>query len=467
MNNKIVPGPKGSFVIGSVRDFAQAPPDFLLEMAQTYGPIAKFQLLNQTIFLVSEPEYIRDVLIKQRDNFPKGPLDRQILGKFLGNGLVTSDGDFHKRQRRLVQPAFHMKRIRGYAETIVDLTDRMLSRWEDGTIYDMGEEMMEVTMLIVSKSLFDANVDDLHENTHRIGKAIEDLQRVSNADYRRGFSFPDWLPLKGNRERKAGVQVLNETLDKIIAERRQARENGSFVDNGDLLSMLLLAQDEDGGHMTDRQVRDEAVTLFAAGHETTSNALTWTWYLLAQHPEVEARLHEEVDRVLDGRLPTLTDLPNLPYTEMIVKESMRLYPPVWTLNGRYALNDTEIDGYAIPKGSLIFISPWVMHRLPQYFPNPEVFDPERFAPEREKEMPRYTYLPFGAGPRVCIGKSFAMMEAHLILATMAQRFRFNIAPNQTIEPNPLITLSPKEGLKMEAVARAAEPAYSEQELVLA
>lgn len=453
MSTKHIPGPKNSFIVGNLPQFASDPPSFLLETAESYGPIATFNLLNQRMVLLSEPEYIREVLIKQRDNFPKTPLDRSILGKFLGNGLVTSDGDFHKRQRKLVQPAFHMKRIRGYADSITMLTDQMLSSWRGGETRQIDEEMMELTMLIVSKSLFDADLDELHENTQAIGQAMHDLQRVSNGDYRRGFQVPDWVPTEGNRARKQGVQVLNETLERIITQRRQAREDGSFVDNGDLLSMLLLAQDEDGEYMTDKQVRDEAVTLFAAGHETTSNALTWTWYLLAEHPEIEAKLHEEVDRVLGGRLPTLEDLRNLPYTEMVIKEAMRLYPPAWVLNGRLALNDTEIDGYPISKGSIIFISPWVMHRLERYFPNPEQFDPERFMPEKEAELARYTYLPFGAGPRVCIGNSFAMMEAQIVLAMMAQRFRYEMTPGQTIEPNPLITLSPKDGLRMSVVAR--------------
>lgn len=458
MNTKEIPGPKNQLIVGNLPKFASDPPNFLLKTAETHGSIATFNLLNQRIILLSEPDYIREVLIKQRNNFPKTPLDRSILGKFLGNGLVTSDGDFHKRQRKLVQPAFHMKRIRGYADNITALTDRMLSSWQAGETRQMDEEMMELTMLIVSKSLFDADVDALHQDTEAIGAAMHDLQRVSNADYRRGFQIPDWIPTEGNRARNKGIKVLNETLERIITQRRLAREDGSFVDNGDLLSMLLLAQDEDGEYMTDKQVRDEAVTLFAAGHETTSNALTWTWYLLAQHPEIEARLHEEVDRVLGDRLPTLEDLRNLPYTEMIIKEGMRLYPPAWILNGRLALNDTEIDGYPIPADSIIFISPWVMHRLDHYFPNPEQFDPERFTPDKEAELPRYVYLPFGAGPRVCIGNAFAMMEAHLVLAMMAQRFRFELAPKQQIEPNALITMSPKNGLQMNVVAREREPA---------
>jgi cytochrome P450 len=237
-------------------------------------------------------------------------------------------------------------------------------------------------------------------------------------------------------------------IEQIIAERR-----GTDEDKGDLLSMLMLAQDEDGSQMTDQQLRDEVVTLFAAGHETTSNVMTWLWYLLSQHPDVETKLHEELDQVLAGRAPTLADLQSLPYALMVIKETMRLYPPAWILNGRTAVEDIEIGGYLIPKGSRVFISPYAMHRLPQYFPDPEQFDPERWLPEREAALPKYAYIPFGGGPRVCIGNSFALMEAHLLLATIAQQYRLSLAPGQNIVPAALITMSPESGLRMRVEER--------------
>jgi cytochrome P450 len=263
-------------------------------------------------------------------------------------------------------------------------------------------------------------------------------------------------PTKNNRLRKKAKAVFYDTIDQLIAERRETAVNGQIEDTGDLLSMLLLTQDETGRAMDDNQVRDEMVTFFAAGHETTSNALTWTWYLLSQHPEVEALLHEEVDRVLEGRLPALHDLAQLPYTEMVLKEAMRLYPPAWTLSARQATEDTTIGDYPVPKNTLVFVAPYAVHRRPEYFPEPERFDPQRFTPENEKKLPRYAYIPFGAGPRVCVGNFFAMMEAQLIIATIAQRFRLQLEPGQEIALNPLITLSPKYGLKMRLVEREQE-----------
>jgi cytochrome P450 len=253
-------------------------------------------------------------------------------------------------------------------------------------------------------------------------------------------------------------------MEKIIAGRRQTAVNGQVADTGDLLSMLMLSVDEDGEFMDDTQLRDEVATLFAAGHETTSNVLSWTWYLLAQHPELEARLHEELDTVLAGRQPTLADLPSLPYSLQIIKESMRLYPPAWVLNGRLTLEDAEIGGYTIPKGSTVFISPYVMHHLPQYFDEPETFKPERFTPEFEKSLPKYAYMPFGGGARVCIGNSFAMMEAHLILVAIAQRFRLELATAESVRYKAKITLTPADGIKMRLVERetaVATPSQSE------
>jgi cytochrome P450 len=403
--------------------------------------------------MVNNPDYIREVLVTKADSFPKAERDITILSKFLGNGLLTSEGDFHKKQRKLAQPVFHRQRIQSYAETMVAYTNQVVGNWRDGESRQICDEMMSLTMFIVAKTLFDADMDDMAGEVETIGQAIEDLQAISNAEYRTFIILPEWVPTRNNRLRKKGRAVMYGIIDRLIAERRATAVNGRIADTGDLLSMLLLAQDEDGRTMTDNQVRDELVTLFAAGHETTSNALAWSWYLLSQHPDVEARLHREVDEVLNGRLPTLQDLPQLPYTEMVLKESMRLYPPAWTLNTRQAVEDTAVGDYLIPKDRLIFVSPYVMHRRPEFFPDPERFDPERFTPGNEKELPRYAYVPFGAGPRVCIGNSFAMMEAHLILATIAQRFRLELDPAQEIELNPLITLSPKYGLKMRVIKR--------------
>jgi cytochrome P450 len=445
MQKQTPPGPKGNFLTGSLQAFAADPPQFLVRTAYEYGDISFFRLAHYPIYFLSHPDYVREVLVSKGTSFEKGDLDRRILGKFLGNGLLTSEGSFHKRQRRLAQPAFHHKRIQAYADVMVHYAEDMLAGWQSGQTRQTDDDMMRLTMFIVSKTLFDADVSEAAETA---GQAINDLQTVSNADYRRAFLIPDWIPTRNNRKRHQATAGLDGIIERIIAERR-----GTDEDKGDLLSMLMLAQDEDGSKMTDQQLRDEVVTLFSAGHETTSNVMTWLWYLLSQHPEIEAKLHEELDRVLAGRAPTLADLQALPYALMIIKETMRLYPPAWILNGRTAVEDVEIGGYLIPKGSRVFISPYVMHRLPQYFPNPEQFDPERWHPEREAALPKYAYIPFGGGSRVCIGNSFALMEAHLLLATIAQKYRLSLLPGQKIVPAALITMSPEFGLKMRVERR--------------
>jgi cytochrome P450 len=448
------PGPKGHFLLGSLREFGADPPGFLLQLAQNYGGMTHFQLLHYHTYLLADSDYVREVLVTQADKFEKAALDRQILGQFLGNGLVTSEGAFHARQRRLAQPAFHMKRIRAYADVMVEYTDHLLADWQDGQRRDVAEDMMRLTMHIVSRTLFDADaVTETEDTAVTVGRAIHDLQAVSNGDYRRGFMLPSWLPTAGNRKRQRAIADYSRTIERIIAERRATAVHGEIADNGDLLSMLMLARDEDGGFMDDRQLGDEVATLFAAGHETTSNALSWTWYLLSQNLNAEAKLHEELDGVLHGRTPTLDDLPQLPYTLQVIKEAMRLYPPAWILNGRTPLTDVEIGGYTIPQGNTIFIAPYVMHRLPYHFPNPEQFSPERWTPEMEKALPKYAYMPFGGGPRVCIGNSFAMMEAQLILATMAQRYRLRLVEGTAVQPDALITMSPAGGLPMIVEAR--------------
>lgn len=447
-------GPKGNLILGSINQFSEDEPTFLLNSVKQHGDLVYFRLAHVHTYLLGHPDLIREVLVTQSSKFEKAPLDKQILGKFLGNGLLTSDGDFHKRQRRLAQPAFHSKRIHNYAEVMVDYTNQIMADWLDNKVVNMAEEMMHLTMLIVSKTLFDADaITGSGETADTIGSAMHDFQAVSNRDYQRGFTLPNWLPTADNRLRNRAAAEFSQVMEQIIAERRQTAVNGQVADTGDLLSMLMLSIDEDGEVMDDRQLRDEVATLFAAGHETTSNALSWTWYLLAQHPEVEAKLHEELDRVLAGRQPTLADLPALPYTLQIIKEAMRLYPPAWILNGRIALEDAELAGYTIPKGSTVFISPYVMHHLPQYFEEPEAFKPERFTPEFEKALPKYAYMPFGGGARVCIGNSFAMMEAQLVLAAIAQRFRLELANDEPVRYKAQITLTPQNGIQMRVVTR--------------
>jgi cytochrome P450 len=447
-------GPPGSLILGSANQFSEDEPAFLLESVKKYGDLVYFRLAHMHTYLLGHPDLIREVLVTQSEKFEKAPLDKRILGKFLGKGLLTSDGAFHKRQRRLAQPAFHSKRIHNYAEVMVDYTNQIMTDWQDEAVVDVTEEMMHLTMLIVSKTLFDADaITGSGDTAVAISSAMHDFQAISNRDYQRGFTLPSWMPTADNRLRQRAAAAFNQVMERIINERQQTAVNGQVADTGDLLSMLMLSVDEDGEVMDDRQLRDEVATLFAAGHETTSNALSWTWYLLAQHPEVETMLHAELDTVLTGRQPTLADLPNLPYSLQIIKESMRLYPPAWILNGRIALEDVQLDGYTIPKNSTVFISPYVMHHLPRYFAEPEAFRPERFTPEFEKSLPKYAYMPFGGGARVCIGNAFAIMEAQLVLATIAQKFRLALATEEPVQYKAQITLTPVNGIQMRVTER--------------
>lgn len=458
MSGKKPPGPKGHLIWGAAPAFTQDRLNFLRNAVQEYGDIVSFRLAHIQTYLIANPHDIHQILVAQTENFPKSKLENKILGKFLGNGLLTSEGDFHRRQRRLAQPAFHSKRIRSYAEIVTAYTKQMLSEWQSGQVRNIADDMERLTMFIVAKTLFDADAVTSQETAVTVGHTIGTLQRVSSQDFERGIIWPDWLPTPNNRARKRAIVDFDAVISKIIAARRATAVNGQVEDKGDLLSMLMLAQDEQGQVMDDRQLRDEVATLFAAGHETTSNALAWTWYLLSQNPPAAARLHEELDMVLDGHTPTLADLPNLPYTLMVIKEAMRLYPPAWILSGRQVREEVEMSGYTLKKGSLVFISPYVMHHLPQYFPNPDKFEPERFLPEREKALPKFAYMPFGGGPRICIGNAFALMEAHLILAAIAQRYRLHLTAGQTVEPLPQITMSPKDGLWMEVAERESVPA---------
>jgi cytochrome P450 len=355
--------------------------------------------------------------------------------------LLTSEGEFWKRQRKLSQPAFHAKRIQAYGETMVSYTQAMLDTWTEDQVRNVNNDMMRLTLSIVVKSLFNTEIG---EEANRIGEALTTVLDATTDGMRSlFFMLPEWAPLPRNIRNKRGVRQLDTIISRIIDERR-----GSSEDKGDLLSMLLLAEDEDGNRMTDKQLRDEVVTLVLAGHETTANALTWSWFLLSQHPEVEAKLHEEVDRVLGGRAPTLEDLRKLEYTNMIFKEALRMYPPI-PAYGRETIVPVELGGYTLPAGSIINISPHVFHMDSRWWEKPEEFRPERFSKENEKQIPKYAYLPFGGGPRICIGNSFAEMEAVLLLATIAQQYRLRLDPaDQEVVPEPTLTLRPRHNLTM-------------------
>lgn len=453
MANRVPPGPKGQPFVGELFSFMRDKLTYVRNIARDYGDIASYKLGPIQIYQLNNPDYIQEVLVGQGGKFQKSKLDVQIFRQFLGNGLLSVNGDFHRQQRKLVQPAFHSKRIEAYGQVMVDYSERMLNAWTDGATLDIHDEMTKLTLFIVSKTLYDA---DVSASADGIGEAIHTLNAIGGDQYNQGFVFPKWLPVPQNRRMERSVKSVDAIMMPIIENRRKSGE-----DKGDLLSMLLMAQDEETGTgMSNTQVRDEAVSLFIAGHETTSNALSWTWYLLAQHPEVEAKLHAELDSVLAGRLPTMSDLSRLTYTDQVIKEALRLYPPAWILNGREALEDTEIGGYTIPKGTVMFMSPFVMHRDSRYYDEPDAFKPERWADGLEKRLPRYAYFPFGGGPRVCVGNSFASMEARLILAAVAQRYHLSLVPDQNIQTDALITLRPKDGIQMRVERR--QPALNAQ-----
>lgn len=419
------------------------PLSFFTNLAREYGDVVGVKFGPEDAYLLSRPEFVRDVLVVSQKKFMKGR-GLQVAKKVLGEGLLTSEGEFHLRQRRLVQPAFHRQRIARYAETMVEYAVKTRERWAAlpaGRPVDIAHEMMRLTLVIAGKTLFDADVE---REASEVGDALTAMmvlvERVTNPF----AAFLEKLPLPSNIRFQRAKQKLDDIIYRIIAERRRSGE-----DRGDLLSMLLMAQDTegDGGRMTDEQVRDEAMTLFLAGHETTANALAWTWYLLSQHPEVEAKLHAEIDAALQGHAPTYEDLPRLKYAEMVMAEAMRLYPPAWIV-GRRVLVDHEIGGYRIPAKSLVLMSQYVIQRDPRWFPNPDKFDPERWTPEAKEARPKFSYFPFGGGTRVCIGEAFAWTEGVLVIATLAQSWRMKLAPGTTVAPQPMITLRPRGGVPM-------------------
>ncbi len=429
--------------------FRRDPVKFLMDAHRDYGDLVHMRFGSQHLYLLNRPDYIRDVLTTNSGNFIKSR-GLQVAKRVLGEGLLTSEQDFHHRQRRLVQPAFHRQRIAGYASVMVDYAARTAGRWRDGETLDMRDEMMRLTLAIVAKTLFNADVET---EAGEIGEALTAVIEYFN---RLLFPFSDFmekLPLERNRRYQQAKARLDATIYRIIADRR-----ASGRDYGDLLSILLQAQDTEGngGGMTDLQVHDEAITLFLAGHETTANALTWTWYLLSEHPEVEAKLHGEIDQVLGGRLATFEDVPRLAYTEKVLTESMRLFPPAWVI-GRQALHDYPIGDYVAPGGSVLLMSQYVMHHDPRYFAEPDAFKPERWTPEAEAALPKFAYFPFGGGPRLCVGEPFAWIEGVLLLATLAQRWKMRLVPGHPVALQPLITLRPMYGMRMTITRRDGSP----------
>jgi cytochrome P450 len=434
---KFPPGPSDGLKRWSLAPLNDNPLEYFTKLALEYGDIAGMRILNFRSIFINHPDTIEEVLVTNSRKYTKGKVLRANRHVF-GEGLLTSEGEFWLRQRRLAQPAFHRARIASYAATMVEYTQRLLQDWRDGEERDAHKEMMRLTLQIVGKTLFDADVE---RDAREVGKSLELLLEIG-ANFRRTIFVPHWLPTPTNLRVKREVAQIEKILYRIIAERR-----ASGRDAGDLLSMLLSAQDEDGSRMTDRQLRDEAITLFLAGHETTASTLSWTWWLLAQNPAVEAKLHAELDAVLGDRAPSLSDLPRLSYTGHIITESLRLYPAAWGI-ARLVIEDHEVAGYPVKKGMGVAMAQWVVHRDPRWYDAPEEFRPERWEDDLLKRLPRFAYFPFGGGPRQCIGNTFALMEAALILATIAQKFRLRMVANHPVVPLASITLRPRHGVRV-------------------
>ena len=433
------PGPRGRPLIGNLLEYTRDQLGYLTRCAKEYGDVVRLRFFNVTTYLLNHPEHVEYVLARNHRNFVKGRGERVSLG-FLGNGLLTSEGSYWRRQRRLAQPAFHRERISAYGRVMVERAELMASTWRPGETRDVHDDMARLTLEIVAKTLFGSLP------TAGFAKASAALATIARRFAGRGgvlFQVPHMVPTPGNLRFRRAVRLLDGIVYAIIRRRRVSGERTE-----DLLSMLLDVRDEDTRKgMSDEQLRDEVMTIFVAGHETTANALSWTWYLLSRHPEAEARLLAELGEVLGDRAPAVEDLSRLRYAAALVKESLRLYPPAWAF-GREAVKDCEVGGYRVPAGTQLVVSQWLTHRDERFFEEAGEFRPDRWMDGSTEKLPRYAYFPFGGGPRLCIGRSFAEMEMVLLLATIARRFRLRLAQGQEVAPQPSITLRPKNGVRV-------------------
>ena len=431
------PGPPPNLLRSLFGALQQNPLDYFTEIFHKYGDVVGMRIGNFRTFVIYHPNDIEEMLVNKARMYHKGRILQ--ANKFLfGEGLLTSEGDFWLRQRRLSQPAFHRDRVASYATVMGEYTGQMLSGWHAGDERDLHQEMMNLALRIVGKTLFDS---DVTSDAREVGETLDILLKIA-ANFGRTVLIPLWVPTPRNLRAKAGVRRLDRIIYRIIAQRR-----ASGNDTGDLLSTLLQVRDTDGSRMSDKQLRDESITLFLAGHETTASTLSWTFWLLAQSPAVEKRFHEELIGVLGGRTPTMDDLPKLPYLGHILTESLRLYPPAWGI-ARLAEEEHEIAGYPVFPGYGMATAQWVVHRDPRWFDAPLEFRPERWEKGLAKQLPRFAYFPFGGGPRQCIGNTFALMEASVVLATIGQKFRFQLVPGQKVEPFASITMRPKSGIRV-------------------
>jgi cytochrome P450 len=440
-------------LLGSLPQFRRNPLELLMRGFRDHGDVVHFRMFTRDLVLLAHPRAVRWVLQEHAGNYDKRTRGFEVLRAYLRKGLLTSEGDHWLRQRRIAQPAFHHSRIAGFGQSMTLAAGELVDRWLGTSapeVVNVTAEMMRLTLRIVGETLLST---DVSREADRVGQALKVTLRRANEAIGRVVPLPRWWPTPANRQLRAAMRTLDDVILEIIAGRRTGES-----DPDDLLSMLMHARDEDTGEgMSDPQLRDEVMTIFLAGHETTAIALGWTWYLLAQHEAVRQRLHSEIGTVLDGRTPTVDDLPRLGYVERVIKESMRLYPPAWVISRR-AIMDDVIGGFRIPAGAVVLVSPYVTHRHPRFWANAEDFDPDRFEAARQAERPPFAHFPFGGGPRQCIGNNFAMMELVLVVTTIAQRCRLVLPSGVSIGTNPSITLRPATPITMRVHPRAPGPA---------
>ena len=445
---RLPPGPRGTPMLGLALQVLRDPLATLTRLAK-YGDIVCIRVFKQYRILLNLPEYVEQVTIVQHAKFHKSTLTKDVTERLLGQGLLISEGEFWRRQRRLAQPAFHRSRIAEYGATMVECADTHSKTWRDGEIRDLAQEMMAMTLDIAVRTLFGTRLAAEAEN---VGHSLGFLMRYSLRKARSPLKIPESWPTPANRRAKRETEFLDSLVYRIIAERQKEIDSGAPNPHNDLLAMLMGAMDEDGTQMTPKQLRDETMTLFLAGHETTALTLSWTWYLLSENPLAEARLHEELQSVLGGRAPQVGDLERLPYLKAVISEVLRLYPAAYTI-ARTSITPCTVGGYDFPVDTTFIMSQWVMHRDARYFEDPEAFRPERWLDGLENRLPTGAYFPFGDGPRRCIGQGFALLELGLVVARIAQGFRFKLVPGHPVVPEPLVTLRAKHGIRMTVHAR--------------
>jgi len=431
------PGPRGDTLLGSTLDFKESPLQFACYVQKAYGDVARFRVGPSWWVLVSDPKLVHDMMVERANEFQKPAIARRLWEKFLGDGVLTTEGEVWKRQSRLIRPAFRKGRVAAYGDTMVAYTERMMADWSEGEERDLGEEMVALTLEIVAKTLFDT---DVRQGSAKVGEAMKVLNVEMLNHIYMPVPLPRWWPSKANKRKIKAIQDIEDIVADVVKARRAEGE-----DRGDLLSMLVFSKDEQGDALSDKEIRDQAMTLFFAGHETTAHALTWAWYLLATNPTVTERLQADIHEVTGGEALTVPLLKQLPYLSRVVDECLRILPSVWVFM-KEPIADTELGGYRMPKGTQIMISPYILQHDGRWFPQPETFDPDRFEKERARVIPKGAYVPFSGGSRICAGRNFALMEMRLILGTMLQRLKPEVPADLVPEKEAVLSMQPKDGL---------------------